>query len=371
MIAATFSSGAFAAEPGVTAQTVVIGMSTPLTGANSVYGSGLMQGLQLGFARLNDAGGVGGKRLTLQVLDDAGDANKALENTRALISSGVFALTGFHGARSVESILPLLDQTQTPLIGAASSAESLREPARRGLFNLRAGAFEESAAMVYQLDTIGMGRIAAIGRDDGLGRAGLEAIKTELMRLSIRPVAIAELTMQSGPPEMARASRKICEAQPDAVLLALDARTALEAIRALRAASCMPQFYVMSETGADLAAQGNVQASELSGVVVSQVLPSPENLGSPLVAELRRELSKYPTIKPSYPILEGYLYARTLGEALRFCGRTVLTRECVIDALESNRVDVPGYRLSFGPQNRRGSKFVELTLMDARGGLRR
>lgn len=358
-----------ATEPGVTPQSVTIGMSAPLSGPNAVYGNGLLQGVQLGLNRLNESGGIDGRRVSLQVLDDGGSIERVQANTRVLLNNGVFALTGYHGARAVESILPLLDQTRTPMIGAASSAESLREPPRRGLFNLRAGAAEEAAAIVYQLDTIGMTRLAAIGQEDGLGRAGLDAIQIELVRLAIRPVAVARISGQD-PSELVRQAPTICAAQPDVVLLALEARAALDAIRALRTAGCGAQFYVMSETGADLPSQVGVQANELQGVVVSQVLPSPDRLAHPLVAEFRRDLARLPNVRASYPVLEGYLYARVLGEALRVCAR-VLSRDCLVDVLESGRVELPGYKLNFDAANRRGSKFVELTLMDGRGGLRR
>lgn len=360
---------AWADVPGVTAQKIVIGMSAPLTGPSASYGSGLLLGLQTGFARLNDAGGVEGRKLELQVLDDAGRPERALANTKTLISTGVFAVTGYHGARSVEAVLPLLDQAQIPMVGAASSAESLREPMRRGLFNLRAGAREEAAAMVYQLDTVGMLQFAAMGHEDGLGRSGMEAIQTELVRLAIHPVAIAKVSSEARPEELMQAGRKICEARPNAVLLALEARAALEALRQVRAAGCRPQFYVMSETGADLPSQ-SVQPGELMGVVGSQVLPSPENMAHPLVAEFKRELAKKPQAKASYPALEGYLYARVLGESLRWCSRN-LTRDCLVEALESRRMDIAGYLLQFGPGDRRGSRFVELTLMDGSGRLRR
>ncbi|CAN5267510.1 ABC transporter substrate-binding protein [soil metagenome] len=361
--------GAWAAEPGVRPQKIVIGMSAPLTGSNAGYGKGLLLGLQTGFARFNDAGGVDGRKLELQVLDDGGRAEMALANTRTFISGGIFAVTGYHGARSIETVSPLLDEGRIPMVGAASSAESLREPMHRGLFNLRAGAREEAAAMVYQLDTVGILRIAAIGHEDGLGRSGMDAIQAELIRLAINAVAIAKVSSQATLNELSQAAKKICDARPAAVLLALDARAALDALRQVRAAGCRPQFYVMSETGADLSSQ-SVQPGELTGVVVSQVLPSPENMAHPLVAEFKRELAKKPETKASYPALEGYLYARVLGEALRWCSRN-LTRDCLVDALESHRIDIPGYRLQFGPNNRRGAQFVELTFMDGNGRLRR
>ncbi|HEY1394188.1 MAG TPA: hypothetical protein VFV25_12510, partial [Methylibium sp.] len=46
------------AEPGVSAQKLVLGMSAPLTGPLAAYGGDLAQGLRLGFAEAHAAGGI-------------------------------------------------------------------------------------------------------------------------------------------------------------------------------------------------------------------------------------------------------------------------------------------------------------------------
>ena len=68
--------------------------------------------------------------------------------------------------------------------------------------------------------------------------------------------------------------------------------------------------------------------------------------------------------------LEGYLYARVLLDAMRQCGHK-LSRACLISALDQRRFDVAGYNLQFSPGNRKGSRYVELTVMDSEGHLRR
>ncbi len=369
VLALCFLSLGSMAEPGVTSQSIVIGMSTPLTGPNARYGNDLKLGLELGFEQVNGSGGLHSRKIELWVQDDGGKPERALANTRAMLSSGVLALTGYHGARAIEAVLPLVDESGVPMVGAASSAEVLREPARRGLFNLRAGASEETAAMVYQLDSLGVTRIATIAQEDGLGLAGLEGMNTELLRLAMRPTGVVRIAPEAAAPAVAQAVETVCKTQPQALLLALDARSALAVIRQARKLGCTPQFYVMSEAGADLLAEG-VKPSELTGVVVSQVLPHPGNTSQPLVAEYQRQMARRPGASPSYAGLEGFLYARVLSEALRRCGREP-TRKCLVEILESRRLEVDGWRLQFAPGERRGSRFVEMTIISADGKLRR
>jgi ABC-type branched-subunit amino acid transport system substrate-binding protein len=268
--------GARAAEPGVTPQKITVGMSVPLTGVLASYGTELEKGLKLGIAQVNAAGGIGGRDIELLVKDDAGKPDRAVANTRALIEGGVFALTGYHGPASIEAALPLIEQSGTPLIGVAGSAELLREPARRNVFNLRAGAREEAAATVLHLDTIGMTEIAAIAQDDALGAAALDGVQFELTRLAIRPQALVRVPAEASQADVTRAVQAACKGQPQALVLGLNAANALVVIRQARKSGCMPQFYVMSEAGAELLAIG-ATPKELAGVIVSQVVPHPRS----------------------------------------------------------------------------------------------
>lgn len=355
------------AEPGVTADKLVLGMSTPLTGPLAHYGAELRRGLKLGLDQVNAAGGIAGRRVELMVQDDAGVPGRALANTREMLASGVLAMTGYHGAASIEAVLPLLEESGTPLVGAASSAELLREPARRGVFNLRAGAREEAAAMVLQLDTVGLTDIAAIAQDDALGRAGLEGIQLELNRLALRLASLARLPTAANAKAVAQAVQTVCGQRPQALVLALDASNVLAVIREARRIQCRPQFYVMSEAGAQLLA-GTAEAGELSGVIVSQVMPHPGTLTVPVVADYQRQLAG--AAPPSYPAIEGFVYARLITDALRRCGREP-SRRCLVTSLEGKALDAGGYRVQFAPGDRRGSRFVDMTIVTADGRFRR
>jgi branched-chain amino acid transport system substrate-binding protein len=354
------------AEPGVTPDKLVLGMSTPLTGPLAHYGAELRRGLKLGLDQVNAAGGIGGRRVELLAQDDAGVPERAVANTRELLASGVLAMTGYHGAASIEAVLPLLEESGTPLIGAASSAELLREPVRKAVFNLRAGAREETAAMVLQLDTVGVSDIAAIAQEDALGRAGMDGIQIELNRLALRLASQARLPAAAGMAAVAQAVQTVCKQRPQALVLALDTTNALSVIRQARRIGCMPQFYVMSEAGAQLLA-GGVAAGELSGVIVSQVVPHPGTPSVPLVADYQRLAGAAPT---SYPAVEGFVYARFIAEALRRCGREP-SRRCLVNSMEGKPLDAGGYRVQFAPNDRRGSRFVEMTIVTPDGRFRR
>lgn len=352
-------------EPGVTSARIAIGMSAPMSGPLSHYGLDLAKGLRLGFDQFNAAGGIAGRRIELLVRDDGGLPDRAVANAQALLDEGVLAFTGLHGASSVAAVLPIIEKGGALLVGTASSAELLREPPLRQVFNLRAGAREETAAMVLHLDTIGITEIAAIAQDDALGSAALEGVQFELTRLAIRPQALVRLPVQPSPADVARAVQAACKAKPQALVLGLNAANVLSVIRTARKAGCSPQFYAMSEAGAELLATNGIPG-ELAGVVVSQVLPHPRAASVPVAADYLR----LAVATPTYAGLEGFVYARVLSEGLRRCANSI-TRQCLASALEAKAVDVGGYRVEFRPNDRRGSRFVEMTIITPDGRFRR
>lgn len=359
--------GPAAAEPGVTVTRVRIGMSVPLTGPLAAYGVPLRQGLAMGLDQINAAGGIAGREIELIARDDAGQPRQAVANTRALLEAGVLALTGYHGTGTLEEVLPLLEAEGVPLVGAASSAELLREPPRRHVFNLRAGAREEAAAMVLHLDTVSLTDIAVLAQDDALGQAGLEGMRHELARLAMRPQAVARLAPDAGPAAVAQAVDQVCRSRPQALVLVLDARNALATVRAARQIGCSSQYYVTSEAGAQLLAGGG-RPGEAAGLIVAQVVPHPA-ASLPLTVEFQRA-ALAAGLATSHAALEGYIYARVLAESLRRCGRE-LTRRCLMAALEIRPLDVGGYRVQFAAGDRRGSRFVEMTFVTPDGRLRR
>ena len=58
---------------GVTADTITIGQSAPLTGSTAELGKDMKAGAEAYFEGINQAGGIGGRKLKLITLDDAGD----------------------------------------------------------------------------------------------------------------------------------------------------------------------------------------------------------------------------------------------------------------------------------------------------------
>ena len=88
-----------AGETGVTANGILIGMTAPFSGPNGAYGLDMKRVIQTYFRQINEAGGINGRMLSLRVLDDGYETERAVANTKALINTEkVFALLASYGS---------------------------------------------------------------------------------------------------------------------------------------------------------------------------------------------------------------------------------------------------------------------------------
>ena len=76
-------------------------------------------------------------------------------------------------------------------------------------------------------------------------------------------------------------------------------------------------------------------------------------------------------VVPNYSGMEGFVAAKLFTEVLRRAGRN-LTRESFLATIDGlQKIDLGGFTLEFGPRQRVGSRFVELTLLTEDGRVRR
>lgn len=102
------------------------------------------------------------------------------------------------------------------------------------------------------------------------------------------------------------------------------------------------------------------------GVQISQVVPFPWDSTVPVVKEYRLLLEAAKD-EPGFGTLEGFIAAKVMVEGLKRAGKN-LTRESFIKAMESlDAYDAGGFKVTYGADNRSGSRFVDLTIISRDG----
>src|SRR5438105_5972203 len=191
---------ASAAQPqGVTSTTIVLGQSAPLSGANKSLGDDIRNGALAYFKKVNDAGGVNGRRIELVTLDDANDTKRSGENTRKLLEeNSVLALFGYASATLSRPRLPFVEKHKVPFLAPFTGADPMRA-FNKYVYNMRASYADELEKIVEHYSTFGTKRFAVVHYDDAVGKENVTAVERALNKRGLKPVSIAAFKDRAQP----------------------------------------------------------------------------------------------------------------------------------------------------------------------------
>lgn len=346
---------------------IQLGQSCPLTGVAAQLGIQFNAGANVFFDLLNAKGGVAGRTIEIVTLDDGYEPNRCAENTAKFIERDVFALFGYIGTPTSLAALPLSNKAKIPFIAPFTGAMSLREPMNRLAFHLRASYDDETAAIVNQLNTLGLKNIAVFYQNDAYGRAGLDGATKALAKLGSKPVALA--TVERNSVDVSAAVKTVLPAKPDAIIQVSAYKSCAAFIREARKAGFGGQFFNVSFVGTK--ALADELGKEGAGVVITQVVPSPFNTATPIVREFQSAvLAHGKNININHSSFEGYLAAKMLADGLTRAG-TRISRESLITGLQAiGRSDYGGFQISLSSQNHVASSFVQKSMLTGDGKVR-
>ena len=355
-------------SPGFTKTEVKFVQSAALDGPAKALGQGMMMGIEAAFKEANAAGGIHGRMLELETLDDKYETDPAFDNTRKLIEEEqVFALIGAVGTPTSRAALPLAEEAEVPFIAPFTGAQLLREDDLTQVLNFRASYHEETEKMVELLSQAGKTRVAVLYQNDSYGNDGLTGVKNALASRGMEPVA--SWYYRRNTEAINSAAFRIAEANPDAVIIIGGYQPAARIIEKLRMKmEPDPTFVAVSFVGSD--ALAGALGSDGEGVYVTQVVPLPTDTSSAVVANYTDALTTYyPQETPGFISLEGYIAGRLAIERLEACG-VDLSRECFLNVLGSTTtVTIDDLTLQYGPGDNQGSDEVHLTVIGADGQL--
>ncbi len=107
------------------------------------------------------------------------------------------------------------------------------------------------------------------------------------------------------------------------------------------------------------------------GVLVTQVVPLPEDGSIPLVAAYQDALrARRPSADFGFVSLEGYIVGRLVIETLERVGPNVTRTEFLSAIAAMRELDLGGVVLSYGPADNQGMDIVFLTEIRADGSFR-
>jgi ABC-type branched-subunit amino acid transport system substrate-binding protein len=356
--------------PSPAPDTIVLGMSSVLSGPTANLGLSVRQGVEAAIRECNTQGGVHGTPLELVALDDGYEPSRTAPNMRRLVADPrTVAIVGNVGTPTAVVALPIAREAGILFYGAYTGAGLLRrDPPEHFVVNVRASYAQETAAMVDALvDKAGLRpeEIAFFTQRDSYGDAGFAGGIAALARHGLQD----ETAIAHGRYE--RNSTAIEDGLADVIAAATPVRAVIlvgayapcaKFIRKAREIGLGALFLNVSFVGGESLAKELGDAGE--GVIVTQVVPPPWS-DLPAAVEYRRALTAYDAAaKPGFGSFEGYVLTRVLARALTSTEGTP-TRRGLVDALEAlGSFDLGlGTPLFLGPADHQASDAVWPTVV--------
>jgi branched-chain amino acid transport system substrate-binding protein len=124
-----------ATGPGVTDKQILLGATMPLTGSGAAGGIGTREGQEAFYAKLNKDGGVQGRQVKVNVLDDAYDPSTAQKQMRQLVESDkILAVSGGEGTPNFLGVVPYLKRQNVPAIAPYAPSDTLGNMTNSNVF---------------------------------------------------------------------------------------------------------------------------------------------------------------------------------------------------------------------------------------------
>jgi branched-chain amino acid transport system substrate-binding protein len=320
-----------ATEEPVASEPIKIGYYGPLTGPVAKAGRALMQGAQLKFEEVNQAGGLLGRQIEYITCDDKSTPEEAVKCVQRLITQdNVVANVGSLHSPHLMATGPILDEYKVPTVAAGTSPTWCQEGFQY-LWRSTANAAQATDALAAALQDTGIQTIAVLYQNDDYGISGKDALLTSMDYA--KPVA--EEAYNLGDKDWGGQIISMMAADPD-VMAAWSLGEDLGPIfNQMREQGW--EGPIIGAEGATYPAIPEIAGENSNGVVFAQLyyIPDkPEDYPDPTIAEyLQKYLDRYGEMPADDNAYRGYDAATVLVTAIENAGST--DPEAVKDAINS------------------------------------
>lgn len=127
MLSACTSRAAREAEEAESSGPIKIGLVAVLSGPLAEIGEAHKRGAELAVKQINDAGGINGRSVELQVKDEKGDPNASVQAARELLSDGTKLIAGYTLDPDCLAAAPIINDGGGLLVGLSCQGDALTQ----------------------------------------------------------------------------------------------------------------------------------------------------------------------------------------------------------------------------------------------------
>ena len=250
------------ADPGISARTITIGGTYPLSGPVASYGA-IAVGMKAYFSHINARRGPDGRRgiygrqVVWKYYDDTYNPVNSVQLTRRLVEQDkVFAIVGSVGTEVNEAVRPYLNSQRVPHVLASTGATQFGQDYKQYPWTIGWQPDYVAEARLYGLDIRNNRRgakIAILYQNDSYGRDYVRGFKAALGTARVREQVVGEQAYEvtSGPPSSALARLRATGA--DTLMIFVTTSASIQTYAIIRQLNWKPaNIYVNNVSAADV-----------------------------------------------------------------------------------------------------------------------
>lgn len=207
---------------GVTDTTIRIGSMGALSGALAFISVPFVHGMEAYLKKVNDEGGIHGRKIELVVKDDEFDPAKSLQAMESLIyDEKVFAIVGQGGTPNVMATMDIVKEVGIPSVYFGSGAAALTTAGPNFFPVQPTYDYEGKLLTKFAIDHFKAEKIVVLYQNDDVGRDGLSGI-TQALEILNKKDAVAEegkIAFGASDTDFAVQVQKAKNLDPDVIIL--------------------------------------------------------------------------------------------------------------------------------------------------------
>lgn len=298
-------------EPAKLNGTVAFGVLAPTAreGELGVRGKDLLDGAQMAADEINADGGVLGRKVELQVVDDACDPIVAYEAGKTFMSDGT-DIAGVIGGMCNEAAareIPTVDSTGKPFLVTSATADGLVSEELQSTFLMNGTLYQQALSSVFWMNYQEAERLAVVQDDT----ADSKSIATQAIGLlDGQPKVVSLQTLAPDGPKLKTLAKAAVASKPDFVLWTGAPEPGGQLIKALRAEGFKGTFSTTaaSESDAFLTAAGTAADGTF-------VMATSSPLNTPMASTFRDAFKAKFNRDPGFDAQQAYDSVRTIAHA--------------------------------------------------------
>jgi ABC-type branched-subunit amino acid transport system substrate-binding protein len=376
-VAAATGSAALAQkkyDTGASDTEIKIGNIVPYSGPASAYGV-VGKAMTAVFKKVNDDGGVNGRKINFISYDDAYSPPKAVEQARKLIESDeVLLLFGTLGTASNTAIQKYVNAKKVPQLFVATGATKWNDPKAFPWTMGWLPSYQSESRIYakYLTREKPTAKIAVLYQNDDMGKDYLKGLKDGLAGDPSR--IVAEESYEVAEPTIDNHVVRLKSSNPDVIIFFTTPKFGAQAIKKIGEMNWKPVTIVSNVSASTATVMRPAGIDNSQGVMsaaYAKDVSDPQWAGDAGIKAFDELLAKYmPEVnRVDSSAMTGYNMATTMVEVLRRCGDD-LTRANVMKQAASLKQFaqgglLPGITLTTGPED--FQPIEQLQLMQFKG----